>query len=401
MRTEARGSGAVSTAPQQEGRGGDVRFELTEDQRALRDAVREFCKEEILPVARQIDEAEKIPPDLREKIAGLGLWGMLIPQEHGGLGLDAVSYCAVIEELARASAALCIAVAVHNSVGCAAVTRFGTEEQKRCYLPRMLAKDLVAFALTEPGAGSDAAAIRTTARLDGDAYVLDGTKVFVTNGAASGLVIVFARTGGEGHHGISAFLVEKSTPGLKVGTKELKMGLRGSDTVELVFDGCRVPKEQLLGSEGGGFKIAMSLLDGGRVGVAAQAVGIARAAFEEARRYAMTRVQFGVPIAEFQAVQWMIADMAIAVESARLLTMRAAWMKDGGIPSTREASMAKLYASEKASYVCDRAVQIHGGYGYIRDYPVERYYRDARVTSLYEGTSEIQRIVIARSLLKD
>ena len=378
-----------------------MRFELTEDQRALRDAVREFCREEILPVARQIDETEKIPPELREKIAGLGLWGMLVPAEHGGLALDAVSYCAVIEELARASAALCIAVSVHNSVGCSAVALFGTEEQKKRYLPRMVSKDIVAFALTEPGAGSDAAALRTSARADGEDYVLDGSKVFVTNGEASGLVVLFARTGGEGHRGISAFLVEKSTPGLKVGTKELKMGLRGSDTVEIVLENCRVPRTQLLGREGEGFKIAMSLLDSGRVGVAAQAVGIARAAFEEARAYAATRVQFGRSIAEFQAVQWMIADMGVAVETARLLMMRAAWMKDAGIPCTREASMAKLYASEKASFVCDRAVQIHGGYGYIRDYPVERYYRDARVTSLYEGTSEIQRIVIARSLLRD
>ncbi len=378
-----------------------MRFDLTDDQRALRDAVREFCREEILPIARQIDETETIPAGLRQKMAGLGIWGLLAPPEHGGLGLDAVAYCAVIEELARACAALSISIAVHNSVGCLAVAQFGSEEQKKHLLPRMAAGDIAAFALTEPDSGSDAASIRTTARAEGDSFVLDGTKVFVTNGEASGLVIVFARTGGEGHRGISAFVVEKSTPGLRVGTKELKMGLRGSDTVELVLEGCRVPRTQILGREGEGFRLAMSLLDGGRIGVAAQAVGIARAAFEEARRYAMTREQFGGPIGNFQAVQWMIADMATAIEGARLLMMRAAWMKDRGLPCTREASMAKLYASEKASFVCDRAVQIHGGYGYIRDYPVERYYRDARVTSLYEGTSEIQRIVIARSLLKD
>jgi butyryl-CoA dehydrogenase len=378
-----------------------LRFDLTDDQRALRDAVREFCREEILPIARQIDETETIPAGLRQKMAGLGIWGLLAPPEHGGLGLDAVAYCAVIEELARACAALSISIAVHNSVGCLAVAQFGSEEQKKHLLPRMAAGDIAAFALTEPDSGSDAASIRTTARAEGDSFVLDGTKVFVTNGEASGLVIVFARTGGEGHRGISAFVVEKSTPGLRVGTKELKMGLRGSDTVELVLEGCRVPRTQILGREGEGFRLAMSLLDGGRIGVAAQAVGIARAAFEEARRYAMTREQFGGPIGNFQAVQWMIADMATAIEGARLLMMRAAWMKDRGLPCTREASMAKLYASEKASFVCDRAVQIHGGYGYIRDYPVERYYRDARVTSLYEGTSEIQRIVIARSLLKD
>ena len=307
-----------------------------------------------------------------------------------------------IEELSKACASTAIVMAVQNSLVNYGLTKFGTEEQKQKYLTKLVTGEWIgAFALTEPGAGSDAAAQRTTAVRDGDFYVLNGTKHFITNGGFADVVIVFAMTDkSRGSRGISAFIVEKTFPGFSVGKEENKMGIRGTNTSELIFEDCRVPAENLLGKEGQGFKIAMIALDAGRIGVGAQAVGIAQAAFEAAVEYAKTREQFGGPISRLQAIQWMIADMATRIEAARLLVYNAALKKDSGERFTKEAAMAKLYASETADFVVDRALQIHGGYGYMKEYPVERYYRDARITRIYEGTNEIQRLVIAHQVLR-
>ena len=327
---------------------------------------------------------------------------MAIPEEWGGVGYDARTVVVALEEIARVSAALAIMIAVHNSVGALPVFRFGTDEQRRRYLPRLVSKELAAFSLSEPGAGSDAGAIASSARRDGDHYVLNGSKTWVTNGAQAGIYLIFARTNREGgNRGISAFIVESGTPGLVIGKPEDKMGLRGSDTVALTLEDLRVPADQRLGVEGEGFRIAMSMLDAGRIGVGAQALGVMVAAFEEAVRYAQQRRAFGHEISRVQAVQWKLAEMERRIQCARLLIQRAAWLKDVGRPYSREASMAKLYASEAATWVTHQAIQVHGGYGYIKEYPVERYARDARVMEIYEGTSEIQRLVIARSLLKD
>jgi alkylation response protein AidB-like acyl-CoA dehydrogenase len=300
------------------------------------------------------------------------------------------------------SAALAIMIAVHNSVGALPVFRFGTDVQRRRYLPRLVSKELAAFSLSEPGAGSDAAAIRTTAVRQGDHYVLNGSKNWVTNGEQAGVYLIFARTAKDaGHRGLSAFIVERGSPGLVIGKAEDKMGLRGSDTVALTLEDLKVPVDQRLGDEGEGFKIAMSMLDAGRIGVAAQALGVARAAFTESVRYAQQRQAFGGPLARIQAVQFKLAGMERRLQCARLLLERSAWLKDVDQPYAREASMAKLYASEAATWITHQAIQIHGGYGYVKEYAVERYYRDARVMEIYEGTSEIQRLVIARSLLRD
>jgi alkylation response protein AidB-like acyl-CoA dehydrogenase len=379
-----------------------VNFDLTEDQVAIRDAVRDLCAREFAPHAARWDREGSVPSTAVERLAEQGFLGMAIPEEWGGVGYDARTITVVLEEIARVSAALAIMIAVHNSVGALPVFKFGTEAQRHRYLPRLVSKELGAFSLSEPGAGSDAGAVTATARRRGDHYVLNGSKNWVTNGAQAGVYLIFARTAEDGgNRGISAFVVERGAPGLIFGKPEDKMGLRGSDTVALALENLEVAAEQRLGEEGEGFKIAMSMLDAGRIGVAAQALGVMRAAFEDAVRYAQQRRAFGQPLAKIQAIQFKFAEMERRIQCARLLIRRAAWLKDVGKPYSREASMAKLQASEAATWVTHQAIQVHGGYGYVKEYAVERYYRDARVMEIYEGTSEIQRLVIARSLLKD
>jgi butyryl-CoA dehydrogenase len=377
-----------------------MNFQLTEQQEMLRAVTRAFAEGEIAPIAFQIDASEEIPAALRKKLRDNNYFALLIPEKYDGAEVDAVSYVLVMEELARASAAVAITVSVHNSVAAGPIDRYGSDAQKACWLPRLAKEWLGAFALTEPDSGSDSAALVTRAERRGDEYVLNGTKTFVTNGKYADVFVLLARTSQESkHRGITAFLVERGAPGLKIGKNIDKMGIRGSDTVELVLEDCRVPVKNRLDEEGRGFRVAMQTLDGGRIGVAAQALGIAQASLDAASRYARDRYQFGHPIAEFQAIQWMIADMRTEIEGARLLTLQAAWMKDQKIPYAPYASMAKLKASAVARMAADHAVQIHGGYGYTKEFAVERYYRDAKVTELYEGTSEIQRIVIANSVL--
>jgi acyl-CoA dehydrogenase len=379
-----------------------MNFDLTEEQVQVRDTVRELCEREFGRFAPGWDREGVVPRDAVSKLADQGFLGMAIPEEWGGVGYDSRTIVVVLEEIARVSAALAIMIAVHNSVGALPVFRFGNDAQRHRFLPRLVSRELAAFSLSEPAAGSDAAAIESTAVRQGDTYTLNGSKNWVTNGEQAGVYLIFARTEkGAGSRGLSAFIVERGTPGLVVGNPEDKMGLRGSDTVSLSLQDLRVPADQRLGDEGEGFKIAMSMLDAGRIGVAAQALGVMRAAFDEAVRYAQLRKAFGQPIAKIQAVQWKLAEMERRIQCARLLIQRAAWLKDAGQPYTREAAMAKLYASEAATCVTHQAIQVHGGYGYVKEYAVERYYRDARVMEIYEGTSEIQRLVIARSLLKD
>jgi butyryl-CoA dehydrogenase len=378
-------------------------FRLTDEQKMLRDTLREFADSELAPVVLEYEREGRFPGEFLERLwKDLGLGGMLCPEEYGGIALDSVSYTLVVEELARVWPALSIIVAVHNSVGVQLIAEHGSEAQKKKYLPRLTSEWLAAFSLSEPGAGSDVGAIRATATRDGDHYVLNGEKNWVSNGRNADLYIIFVKTDpAAGNKGISAFIVEKGTPGLNPGRPEKKMGIKSSDTVALSLENCRVPAEAMLGRPGQGFRIAMMELDGGRVGVAAQALGIGQAALEKSIRYAREREAFGKPIAELQAIQWMIADMATRLEAARLLVYQAAWMRSEGLKFTRQASEAKLYASEAATFVTHRAIQIHGGYGYTEDYQVERFYRDARVTEIYEGTSEIQRLVIARTWLRE
>jgi len=337
-----------------------------------------------------------------KSLAAQGFLGMAIPEVWGGLGYDARTISIVIEEISRISASLAIMIAVHNSVGLIPVFRFANDDQKRRFLPRLVSKDMSAFSLSEPGAGSDVAALQATAVRDGDHYVINGAKNWVTNGHQAGIYLIFARTDkAAGNRSISAFVVERGTPGLVLGKPEDKMGLRGSDTVGLSLENLRVPVENRLGAEGEGFKIALSALDAGRIGVAAQALGVMRAAFEEAVRYAQQRHAFGGPLAKIQAIQFKLAEMERRIQASRLLIRRAAWLRDTGKPFAREAAMAKLYATEAATWVTHQAIQIHGGYGYVKEYAVERFYRDARIMEIYEGASEIQRLVIARSVLKD
>ncbi len=378
-----------------------MEFALTEEHRLVQQTAREFATREILPVASQLDAEHRFPTEIVRGLAELGLMGVTVPEEYGGAGMDHVAYVLAMEEVARACASTAAIMSVNNSLVCDPILRYGTEEQKRRYLPVLASgRELGCYCLTEPQAGSDAASLQTTARLDGDRWVLNGTKVFVTNAREAWVFIVYARTEEvPGARGISAFLVERDYPGITVGKVERKMGLLASSTCEVLLEDCRVPRENLLGARGEGFKVALSTLDGGRIGIAAQAVGIARAALEESVAYAKERRQFGRPIAEFQAIQWKIADMATRIEAARLLALRAAWLRDQGKRCTVEASMAKLFASETAMFAAHQGVQIFGGYGYIKDYPVERYFRDAKITEIYEGTSEIQRMVIARNLL--
>ncbi len=379
-----------------------MNFDLTEDQKAIRDAVRDLCANEFAPHAARWDREGMVPREAVDKLAEQGFLGMAIPEEWGGLGYDARSIAIVVEEIARVSAALAIMIAVHNSVGAVPIQRYGTDEQKKRFLPRLVTRELMAFSLSEPGAGSDAGAIQSTAVREGDHYVLNGSKNWVTNGQQADVLLIFARTGRDsGNRGLSAFIVERDTPGLVLGKPEDKMGLRGSDTIALSLENLRVPVGQRLGAEGDGFRIAMSMLDAGRIGVGAQALGVMRAAFEESVRYAQQRHAFGQPLARIQAVQFKLAEMERRIQVARLLVQRAAWLRDRERPFARQASIAKLYASEAAHWVTHQAIQIHGGYGYVKEYPVERYFRDARVMEIYEGASEIQRLVIARSLLKD
>ncbi len=376
-------------------------FALTEDQQIFQRMVRDFATNEIEPVAAQVDEEEKFPAENVRKMAELGLMGVSIAEEYGGSGGDSMHLVIATEEIARACASTSTIFLASLSLACYPIYLFGTEEQKRRFVvPVAKGQKLACFALTEPGAGSDAAAIQTTATLRGDHYVLDGTKTFITNGAEADIAVVFATADKSlRHKGIVALMVEKGTPGFSVGKKERKLGVRGSSTAELVFQSCQVPVGNRLGEEGGGFKVAMGAIDASRINVAAQAVGIARAGLEASLAYAQDRQQFGRAISGFQAVQWMLADMATQVDAARLLAYRAAFLKNQGLPYLKEAAMAKLFAAETAMSVTTKAVQIHGGYGYIKDYPVERYFRDAKITEIYEGTSEMQRMTIAKQLI--
>ena len=379
-----------------------MNFNLTEEHQLIRSGVREFCQKYVEPVAEMTDSEAKFPADTVKKLAEQDWLGIPYPQEYGGAGSDYLSYIIVVEELSRACATTGFTLECHTSLACYPLFKFGTEEQKQKYLaPLCKGEMLGSFALTEPGAGTDAGAASTTAVLQGDQWVINGSKIFISNAPVAGVIIVFAMTDkSKGTKGISAFIVPAGAPGLVIGKHLNKMGIRGSLTAEVFLKDCRIPKENLLGGEGQGFKIAMMTLDGGRIGIAAQALGIAQAALDESIRYSKERVQFGKPIATLQAIQWMVANMATEVEAARFLTYHAAWCYDQGLPYSKEAAMAKLFASETASRQTDRAVQVHGGIGYIRGTKVERLYRDAKITEIYEGTSEVMRMVIAGNLLR-
>jgi len=376
-------------------------WELTEEQHMIQLMVRDFARKEIEPVAAELDRQGTFPQALVAKMGSLGLMGMMVPARYGGSEVGAVSYSIAVQEIAYSCASTAVTMSVSN-LSCEPILLFGTEDQKKTWLPPLASGAVLgAFAVTEPEAGSDAGSVRTFAQRKGDFYRISGTKVFITNGGYAGTVIVIARTSaGTGSKGLSAFIVDGKTRGLAPGAVEDKMGLRASNTVELVFEECPVPVHQRLGDEGQGFLIAMKALDGGRIGIASQACGLGKACLDEAVRYALQRKQFGRYIANFQAIAWMIADMATELEAARLLTFQAASLKEKGLPFTKEASMAKLFASETANRAAYQALQIHGGYGYTKHFKIERLYRDVRVTTLYEGTSEVQRIVISRETLR-
>jgi butyryl-CoA dehydrogenase len=378
-------------------------FELTDEQELIREAVREFAEAEVAPIAAELDRDHRFPYEILPKLAELNLAGMPYPEKMGGAGTDYVSYMIALEELSRACASTGVILSAHTSLATWPIYKFGTPaQQDRFVHPMASGRSLGAFALTEPAAGTDAGAGTATAILKGDEYVLNGSKIFITNAPYADIYVVFAKTdpAASGTRGMSAFIVEKDTPGFTVGEAEHKLGIRGSSTPPLYFADCRIPKDNLLGAEGQGFKIAMQTLDGGRIGIAAQALGIGQSALDAAVAYAKERVQFGKPIATLQAIQWMIADMATEIDAARLLVYRAASNIDNGRPYSTEGAMAKLFASETATRVSGKAIQIHGGYGYTESYPVERNYRDAKITEIYEGTSEVQRMVIARSYLR-
>jgi alkylation response protein AidB-like acyl-CoA dehydrogenase len=378
-------------------------FKLTEEQLMIQSMVRDLARSEFAPTAMERDRTKEFPAKNLKKLGELGLMGMMIPPKWGGSGADTVSYVLALAEVAYACASTAVVMSVHNSIVCESILRHGSEEQKNRYLKPMTAGEILgAFALTEPNAGSDPARQTTKAVFDGDSYVLNGSKRFTTTGKNAGLVIVTAKTDEAlRHKGISAFLIEQGTPGMTVGRLEDKMGLRASDTADLIFEDCRIPAQNILGNEGDGFLIAMTGLDGGRIGIAAQSVGVAQAAFDAAVQFAREREQFGQAISKFQGLRWMMADMATEIEAARLMMLSAAEMKDNGENFTLQASMAKLFASEMVNRVTAHAVQIHGGYGFTKEYPVERFYRDARVFTIYEGTSEIQRVVISNHIFKD
>jgi acyl-CoA dehydrogenase len=380
-----------------------MNLDLSPEQMLIRDTARDFALRELEPHAHEWDEKKIFPREVFDRMAALGFAGMTVPEEYGGVGADILSYTLMLEELNRVVPAIGTVVSVHNTLACGAIVNYGTPEQKQKYLPRMAAGEwLGAYALSEAHAGSNPAAMRTTAVKRGDVYVLNGTKTWITSGKSCDVAIVFAVTGNSDKpsRNISAFVVPKSTSGLSVGKLEEKMGIRASETTQLVFEDAEVPAENLLGAENEGFKVALSLLDSGRIGIAAQGVGITQRVFEEATNYSLSREQFGGPIANQQAIQFMLADMATGLSAARLLLYRAATMRDKGLRVTQEASMAKVFASELAMKSAWAAVQIHGGYGYVKEYAVERFFRDAKIVEIYEGTSQIQRMVIASNLLK-
>ncbi|MBI5239005.1 MAG: acyl-CoA dehydrogenase family protein [Elusimicrobia bacterium] len=378
-------------------------FEFTEEQRMAIDGARRFAQEKLAPAVAELDEKGEVNLKALKELGGLGYLGMTVAEEDGGSALGAVAYAGSMIEFSKVDAGCAVAVSVQNSLVNDAVAHFGTPAQRKRFLPKLASGEWIGcFSLTEAGAGSDPASMRTTAKRQDGGFVLNGTKNFTTNGGIADAIIVFTRSEAPpgGKPGISAFLLTKDAPGFKVGKHENKMGIRTSSTTEMVFEDCRLPADALLGEEGKGLKVALATLDGGRIGIASQAVGIAEGALEEAVRYAKERVQFGKPIAELEGLQFMLADMATEVEVAKTMLFRVAWMKDAGKPRfTKEAAMLKLYASEMAHRVCHKAVQVHGGYGFMKEYKVERLYRDQRITEIYEGTSEIQRYVIARSIL--
>ena len=379
-----------------------MNFELTEDQLAVRDVARGFAEKKLKPRAEEFDAESKMDMGLIKEMGELGLLGIALPEEHGGGGMDTVSYMITVEELSRGCPSHAAVLVLHNSLFGDSIVRFGTDEQKEKYLPGVCSGDQIgAFALSEPGAGSDAASLATTCVKKDGGFVINGTKIFITMGALADSVIVFATSKrGSGPKGITAFLVDKETDGFGIGTIEKKMGFKASPTTEMIFNDCFIPEKNMLGEEGKGFNVAMSTLDGGRISAGALAVGISQAAFDIALQYSKEREQFGKPISAFQAIQFHLADMSTMIENARLQVYRAAWMKDQGRPYTLQSAQAKVYASEISSQVTHKAIQILGGYGCMREYQVERMYRDARITELFEGTSEIQRLVIARQLLK-
>ncbi len=376
-------------------------FNLNEEHKMSKKVYKEFAEKEVEPIAAEIDESCEFPAENVKKMQKADMMGIPFPQEYGGAGSDTLNYVLAVEELSRACATHGVILSAHTSLGAHPIYKYGNEKQKEKYLkPLANGEKIGAFGLTEPDAGTDASAQKTTAKLDGDEYVLNGNKIFITNAGVADIFIVMAMTDkSKGTRGISAFIVEKDTPGFTLGKKEDKMGINASDTRELIFQDCRIPKENILGKEGMGFKIAMATLDGGRIGIAAQALGIAQRALDETVQYVQEREQFGRPIGKFQGLQWEIAEMATKVEAARNLVYKAAKTKDSGESFSKEAAMAKYYASEVASEVANKAVQLHGGYGYIKEYPVERLMRDAKITEIYEGTTEVQKMVIAGSLL--
>ena len=379
-----------------------MNFELSDEQKMVQQMTRDFAANEIRPKAAELDKTERHPAEIVQKMAELNLMGIAIPDTYGGGGANIVSYVVALEEISWGCASVGVIMSVNNSLVCDPINTFGTEEQKQKLLtPLASGKKLGCFGLTEPEAGSDAAGQKTTAVLKGDEWVINGKKNFITNGNVADYCVLMAMTDkSKGYKGISSFIVDCKAPGFSVGVVEKKLGIKASGTAELIFEDCRIPKENLLGQVGQGFYVAMNTLDGGRIGIASQALGIARAALEAAIEYSKTRVQFGNPISKFQAIQWMIADMATELDAARLLTLRAAFLKDQKQRYEKEAAMAKLFASEASGRITTKAIQIHGGYGYIQEYNVERHFRDARITEIYEGTSEVMRLVISNSILK-
>ena len=379
-----------------------MEFGLTKEQELVKQMVKNFALNEVKPIAAEVDETEKFPIDNVKKMGELGMMGIPFPKEYGGAGGDVLSYILTVEELSKVCATTGVIVSAHTSLSAGAINDFGTEEQKQKYLvPLAKGEKIGAFGLTEPGAGTDAAGQQTTAVLEGDHYVLNGSKIFITNGGVADIFVIFAMTDKkQGTRGISAFIVEKSFPGFSIGKVEEKLGIRGSSTTELIFENCIVPKENLLGKEGKGFGMAMKTLDGGRIGIAAQALGIAEGAYEEAIKYMKERKQFGRNLGAFQGLQWMIAEMDTKIEAARFLVYKAAWLKQNKLPYSVDAARAKLFAAEVAMEVTTKSVQIHGGYGFTKDYPVERMMRDAKITEIYEGTSEVQKMVISGAALR-
>jgi butyryl-CoA dehydrogenase len=379
-----------------------MNFELSKEQELIRQMVREFAVNEVKPIAAEIDETERFPMENVKKMAEYGMFGIPFPSKYGGAGGDNMAYTIAVEELSKVCGTTGVILSAHVSLCAALIYSFGNEEQKQKYLvPLAKGEKLGAFGLTEPNAGTDAAGQQTTAVLDGDEYILNGSKIFITNGGVADIFVVFAMTDrSKGTKGISAFIVEKTTPGFSIGKVENKLGIRASSTTEIIMENCRIPKANLIGQEGKGFGIAMKTLDGGRIGIAAQALGIAEGAMEEAINYMKERKQFGKPLSAFQGLQWMIAELDIKVEAAKQLVYKAAWCKDKGLPYSLEAARAKLFASETAMEVTTKVVQIFGGYGYTKEYPVERMMRDAKITEIYEGTSQVQKMVIAANVIK-